>query len=1025
MLETLKDTRPLKDAFKTPLALHRGAPFWSWNGDLEKDELLRQIDVFAEMGIGGYHIHSRTGLGTEYLGEEFMDLVKACRDHGASKGMLTWLYDEDRWPSGAAGGLVTRDRALRKRHLLFTRTPYGAAAGGKAVNASGAQAGRQADGELLASYAVRLQAKRLASYRLLKEGETPGPDETCWHAYLEVAGDASWFNGQAYADTLNPAAIQRFIEVTHERYRQAVGDSFGSDVPAIFTDEPQFTHKRSLPFAESRQDAILPWTPDLEADVTRTYGDSMLAHLPEVFWDLPEGRPSLWRYRFHEWVAERFAASFADQIGAWCARNGIALTGHMMEEATLRSQTNALGDAMRSYRSMQIPGIDMLCDAMELNTAKQAQSAARQFGCPGVLSELYGVTGWQFDFEGHKRQGDWQAALGVLFRVHHLSWYCMRGEAKRDYPASIHYQSPWWRQYPVIEDHFARVGAVLSRGRAVCRIGVLHPVESYWLCAGPGDTSGVQRSLREERFTNLTEWLLQGMLDFDFIAESLLPGQRDSSDGATFGVGEMQYEVVIVPGNLTLRRTTLERLQAFADAGGRVLFVGEVPGLVDAEPSDEANALAARCERVAFERVPLLESLARHRDVGFITRAAARPRSLLYQMRAEGDDRTVFVCNTHAGRLDGEVAGRLSVRGEYKVEALETSTGVMTALAADYADGQTVLEARLFPADHLLLRLSPGRRAQGAGLLPPARTEAGRLASPAPVSLDEPNVLLFDQSEFSINGGAWQPETPLLDVENRLRAELGLPAKEGQIAQPWVDQSPVTELATIRLRAAFTACVEVAGARLALENPAESRVFLDGVAVPMDATGYFTDKAVATIDLPAFAAGEHVVEIELSFTRKTSIEWFYLLGDFGVTLRGDRGVVTAPVRSLSFGDWTAQGLPFYGGNVTYRCTASADASAVQLPQFRGTAVEIRSQGRSTLVYRPPYVAELDVKAGEPVELTVYGHRANCFGPVHLTEAISWLGPQSYRTRGSLYSAEYNLQPLGLMSGPILQADPAR
>ena len=87
-------------SFRTPDALYRGAPFWSWNGALEKEELLRQIDVFGQMGIGGFTIHVRTGLETEYLGAEFMDLVKVCRDYAASKGMLVWLYDEDRWPSG-------------------------------------------------------------------------------------------------------------------------------------------------------------------------------------------------------------------------------------------------------------------------------------------------------------------------------------------------------------------------------------------------------------------------------------------------------------------------------------------------------------------------------------------------------------------------------------------------------------------------------------------------------------------------------------------------------------------------------------------------------------------------------------------------------------------------------------------------------------------------------------------------------------------------------------------------------------
>ena len=48
-----------------PGAEYRGKPFWSWNGALEEEELLRQIDVMKEMGFGGYFMHSRTGLITE------------------------------------------------------------------------------------------------------------------------------------------------------------------------------------------------------------------------------------------------------------------------------------------------------------------------------------------------------------------------------------------------------------------------------------------------------------------------------------------------------------------------------------------------------------------------------------------------------------------------------------------------------------------------------------------------------------------------------------------------------------------------------------------------------------------------------------------------------------------------------------------------------------------------------------------------------------------------------------------------
>ena len=141
-----------------------------------------------------------------------------------------------------------------------------------------------------------------------------------------------------------------------------------------------------------------------------------------------------------------------------------------MEEPTLHSQSCALGETMRSYRAFAVPGIDMLCGRMEFSTAKQCQSAVHQFGREAMLSELYGVTNWDYDFRGHKFQGDWQAALGVTIRVPHLSWVSMAGEAKRDYPASINYQSPWYKEYKYIENLFARLNTALTRGNPVVRL---------------------------------------------------------------------------------------------------------------------------------------------------------------------------------------------------------------------------------------------------------------------------------------------------------------------------------------------------------------------------------------------------------------------------------------------------------------------------------------------------------------------------------------------------------------------------
>jgi len=81
---------------------------WSWNGDLEEDELIRQVHVMKEMGMGGFFVHSRTGLKTEYLGDKWFDLINRCADEAGKLGLKAWFNDEDRWPSGLAGGLVTR-----------------------------------------------------------------------------------------------------------------------------------------------------------------------------------------------------------------------------------------------------------------------------------------------------------------------------------------------------------------------------------------------------------------------------------------------------------------------------------------------------------------------------------------------------------------------------------------------------------------------------------------------------------------------------------------------------------------------------------------------------------------------------------------------------------------------------------------------------------------------------------------------------------------------------------------------------
>ena len=114
-----------EELFRHPTASYRGAPFWAWNCRLDREELRRHIGYFREMGFGGFHIHSRTGMETPYLQPEFFELVRFCAEEAERQGLKVWLYDEDRWPSGAAGGLVTRHKPFRERRLRLSTEDCG------------------------------------------------------------------------------------------------------------------------------------------------------------------------------------------------------------------------------------------------------------------------------------------------------------------------------------------------------------------------------------------------------------------------------------------------------------------------------------------------------------------------------------------------------------------------------------------------------------------------------------------------------------------------------------------------------------------------------------------------------------------------------------------------------------------------------------------------------------------------------------------------------------------------------------
>ena len=732
-------------------------------------------------------------------------------------------------------------------------------------------------------------------------------------------------------------------------------------------------------------------------------------------------------------MCELFTEAFADNCGDWCEKNGLNMTGHMDQEDSLGAQTGFNGEVMRAYRRFHIPGIDMLCGAHYYTTAKQCQSAVHQYGREGMMSELYGVTDWDFDFRGHKHHGDWQAALGVTVRVPHLAWMSMYGEAKRDYPASIFYQSPWYKEYPYIENHFARLNTALTRGKPIVDIAVIHPVESYWLHWGPADKTAVARSELESSFMNTANWLLFSGLDFDYIDEGLLPELYSGSENGEMSVGKMKYKAIIVSTLETMRGTTLKALEDFRKAGGTVIFMGGMPRYIDAEPSDAASALYNDSVRIPLSRDELIRSLDPFRNIEMRLDNGELASNYLYNYREDGNDKWLFICHGSIPSSRESWAKNheresltLTINGEYTPVVYDTLSGKTGNIDYTVENGKTIIRRPFYSHDSLLLKLLPYARSVGCEA-PRAKEYFRTIFTRKPVEyhLDEPNALLLDSAEYRVDSasltadGDWLPEEEILRLNNAAAIIARLPAYN--CAQPWVEP-PEKLTHHVDLRMTFNSEIEYDGASLAIENAPLCEILLNAVPAGKP-DGYFVDESIIKVPLPKIVKGENTLLVRSPIGIRTKLEWCYLLGNFGVKIAGCEKTITALPDKLGFSTVTAQELPFYTGNIEYdEYIETPDCGIeVRVPEYTGAMIRVFLDGEDKgIIAFAPYCRDLGrVSAGKhKITYRLYGTRFNAFGALHNTNCGErWTGPNVWRTTGEKWCNEYRLRDMGITASP--------
>ncbi|MCD6360991.1 MAG: hypothetical protein J7M38_09005 [Armatimonadetes bacterium] len=1004
----------LQEHWADPPAIYRGAPFWSWNSELDPDRLCRQIESMHGAGLGGFFMHSRYGLKTAYLSDEWFECVGACVEKARELNMKAFLYDEDRWPSGPAGGIVTRAHPEFRLHYLCAKI----------------KGEPPVEGDFVAVFDVQTEDGGLRHYCAVSR-----PDEAEHQVLafeLLTQPPSGWTNDGGYLDTMNPRAVAEYIRVTHEEYAARYGDDFGGVIPGIFTDEPHYgAHDNGVVGDEYR----LPWTERLPEEFRSRFGYDIMEHLPELVFDPADGGFSRVRHDYRRLATELFVEAFSEQIGRWCGQRRLALTGHVLMENTLASQVRAVGACMPHYEHMQWPGIDILTDqARELATAKQCSSVANQLGAERVLSELYGCTGWDWPLEGHKFVGDWQYAAGVNFRCPHLSHYSLAGGAKRDYPASILDHSPWWKYYNVVEDYFGRLSLMLTQGEMVADVLVVHPVESAWgLPLPPEREGGGPVEELQKPLDRLIFGLTGHHIGWDFGDEGIMERHASTADGELV-VGGMSYGLVIVPPSHTLRSSTVALLREFIEAGGDVLFIGETPSRVDGRESGDVAALVGMSDTVSDSGEEFLAAVEAILPRRVSVREDGAELTCVWHMLRETEDGQILFLQSHD--REGTHSVMVSVAGVGPVVLWDAVTGERYRLDASEADGVISFELALGPTGSALVTL--GMEVPEAGGPPeaPQVSATEEIAGPYEIEPAEDNTLPLDYCRYRRAGGEWSEPVPVLRADQLIRAEYGLDKRMGTQHQPWYLYAMGTVDTTPRdrweLRWNFHVSELPARCLLAVEGPEDFEITVNGAPAPA-ADGWWVDEDIRTLDVCALLReGDNEVVFSFDYRPDMEIEDLYLVGSFGVaTLDGGAPApgnmtLVAPPERLEVGSWVGQGLDHYGGAVLYRIEVTKPQGGrrcrLVMPEVACTCAAVHVGGETFVLPWAPFAADITdaLTEGEnEVVVEVIGGRRNILGQLH-TEWGSGTGPHSFDPDNGSWTFEYQLTDHGVMKPFVIE-----
>jgi hypothetical protein len=1018
MANTLEE---LKAGFKEPSVDFSPAPLWVWNDNVTEEKIDFQLSEFKAHGIYMAFIHPRPGLITEYLGNEWFELVKYTVDKAKELNMKIWLYDENSYPSGFAGGHVPAA-------TFSTSDPI---AGLDMKKLDILQADDTTSYFLVIKQAVNSFINITNSRN--KYYDQPGKyyGFTKWY-YPKGAG---WYGGFSYVDLLAYGITEKFIKTTMDGYEDYIRDEFGNAVPGIFTDEPNIN-------TIGGPNSVMRYTPVLFNRFEKKYGYQLETYLPCLYDEIGDWKNV--RHDYYALLLEMFLERWGEPWNTYTDEKNLKWTGHYWEHGWPDPKHG--GDNMAMYAHHQYPGIDMLFNTDSrpdqfgnIRAVKELTSVVNQLDKARALSETYGGSGWELTFNDMKRQGDWEYVLGVNFLNPHLSHMTLKGARKRDYPQSMSYHTPWWDNYKPLNDYFRRLSFAMTSGKQVNHILILEPTSTSWMLHSPiaqKTVGSAPRAIDElkDQFHNLLTLLEKNQVEYDLGCESIIK-DHGSVEGDQFVVGSRSYDLVVLPPMFeNLMDSTYQLLLGYLQNGGKVLSMAGIPDRLDGNLSKPMTEQLGKYS----EQWVITDKIDQNVTTQYFSQIDFKPidpaswgGNVFHHRRMLKDGQLYFFTN-----YDKLETAQVSFSGKGKsVLEFDLMSGEFQTLDVEANEGMIQLTFSLPPSGSKLLIFSENMEGRNKKSLEKTAPFYAIETSQMTVKRMQPNALTLDYCDLKVEGKSYKDIYFYNAADTIFKVYLKEPY--GSNYNPWsnavqyrtriLDKNNFDSTSGFEVRYHFW--VEngflAENLKAVVESPQLYTVMINGEKVEAQPGEWWLDKDFGVFDIQSFIIDNQENTITVKANKMdilAEVEPVYLVGDFGV-MPGKVGFsIGKEKKPLELGSWKAQQMPFYSHSVSYEKTfqnPAKDKVLVKLNDWAGTVAEVKVNGASAgVIGWEPYELDITdlVKEGEnSVEVIVTGSLKNLMGPHHLNPEHGFVTPWSFfrAPEHQPSGAEYDMLDYGL------------